>query len=31
MKIINIKNNKKYLKDYFILCSLEWSSKKTKE
>ena len=31
MKIENIKNNEKYLKEYIRLCSLEWSSPKTKE
>ena len=31
MQIINIKNNKNYLKQYLSLCSLEWGSKKTKE
>lgn len=27
MKIINIKNNTKYLKEYIALCYLEWSEK----
>ena len=27
MKIINIKNNTKYLKEYITLCYLEWSEK----
>lgn len=31
MEIINIKNNKNYLKQYISLCSLEWSTSKTKE
>lgn len=31
MKIINIKSNTNYLKEYFALCSTEWGSPKTKE
>lgn len=31
MEIINIKNNKNYLKQYISLCSLEWGTSKTKE
>ena len=30
MKIINIKNNTKYLKEYITLCYLEWSEKEKK-
>lgn len=30
MKIINIKNNTKYLKEYITLCYLEWSGKEKK-
>lgn len=31
MKIISIKNNLDYLKEYCKLCSIEWSSPKTQE
>ena len=31
MKIIDIKNNSNYLKEYIKLCSLEWGSPKTEE
>lgn len=31
MKVINLKNNMDYLKEYFSLCSMEWGSTKTKE
>lgn len=31
MEIINIKNNRKYLKEYCKLCSLTWGIKKTDE
>ena len=30
MKIIDIKNNKKYLKEYVTLCCLEWGKEKNK-
>lgn len=31
MKIINIKDEEKFLNEYIELCSIEWGSKKTKE
>lgn len=31
MKIINIKNNDKYMDEYIKLCSLEWGTPKTEE
>lgn len=31
MKLINLKDNKNYLKEYFLLCSKEWGSEKTDE
>ena len=31
MKVINLKNNTNYLKEYFSLCSEEWGIPKTKE
>ncbi|MBE6150069.1 MAG: GNAT family N-acetyltransferase [Firmicutes bacterium] len=31
MKVINLKNNINYLKEYFLLCSMEWGNPKTKE
>lgn len=31
MKVINLKNNRNYLKEYFELCSNEWGNPKTKE
>ena len=31
MEILNLKENKQYLKEYIKLCSLEWGFKKTQE
>ena len=31
MKVINLKNNINYLKEYFLLCSMEWGTSKTDE
>lgn len=31
MKVINLKDNKKFLREYIKLCSLEWGSKKSED